>query len=193
VVTFQKWPIGCKLLCVGGDRLQAPDSVPVPSVKPGSSIDLSLRMLTPSAAGRYIGYWRLCTDDGTRFGQRMWVDVNVVDPLGGGEVRVPAPEPIVRQNQVPDVCIPAAVPVVAPTVPAPVPTPLPVTTAPPVPTPPPVPTLPPVPVPRKSAAEIKWEAALESLTDMGFLDTRRNIVLLEAHDGDLSAVIGALL
>lgn len=168
-----KWPVGCKLICVGGDRMQAPDSVPIPSVKPGSSIDVSLRMVTPSKAGRYTGYWRMCTDDGTRFGQRMWVDINVVSPgQMGGEVRVSAPAPVVHQHTGEEMVIPAAVPVVASALPAPTTT---------------------VAQEKKSAAEIKWEESLQALADMGFTNTSRNITLLEVHDGDLTAVISGLL
>lgn len=185
-----KWPVGCKLLCVGGDRLQAPDSVPIPSVQAGSTIDVSLRMITPSQPGRYTGYWRLCTDDGTRFGQRMWVDINVVSPgTTGGEVRIPAPIPVVRSQPGAKVSIPSATPVVSPPVAAPVAVPVAVATpvvAAPAPPPPPV-------KPTKTVQEIKWESALQALAEMGFQDTHRNIILLEANDGNLTAVITGLL
>ncbi|CEG43234.1 phosphatidylinositol kinase [Plasmopara halstedii] len=75
-----KWPIGAVLSCVGGDKMQAPESVLIPSVLPGKSIDVSLRMVAPMKAGRYTGYWRLSTPDGNRFGQRLWVDINVMEP-----------------------------------------------------------------------------------------------------------------
>ncbi|DBA00143.1 TPA: hypothetical protein N0F65_000466 [Lagenidium giganteum] len=163
-----KWPVGCKLFCVGGDRMQAPDSVLIPSVQPGSTIDVSLRMIAPSKAGRYTGYWRLSTDDGTRFGQRMWVDINVVVPGStGAEVRVPAPAAVVEQHSGAELQIPTAIPVTsAPAEPA---------------------------TQELTAEEIKWHEMLRALEDMGFMDKNRNIALLEQHDGDLTAVISGLL
>lgn len=56
----------------------APDSAAVPSVEANSSVDVALRMTSPANAGRYTGFWRLCTPEGVRFGQRLWVDINVI-------------------------------------------------------------------------------------------------------------------
>jgi hypothetical protein len=97
--------------------MQAPDHVLIPSVKPGHSIDVSLRMVTPAKPGRYTGYWRLCTPDGNRFGQRLWVDINVTDPSVAEEaaIRVEAPAPLVQKHEEPAVTVPAPAPVAAPT------------------------------------------------------------------------------
>ncbi|KAF1334879.1 Phosphatidylinositol kinase, partial [Globisporangium splendens] len=165
-----KWPSGTKLLCVGGDKMQAPESVLIPSVLPGSSIDVSLRMVTPATAGRYTGYWRLCTPNGTRFGQRLWVDINILAPgdaenvaAGTAPHRVAAPAPVVTQNVASRVQVPAPAAVV-------------------------------VPAPKKpTEEELRWAAELQSLADMGFTDKDRNILLLAQHNGDLNAVISSLL
>ncbi|KAI9911625.1 hypothetical protein PsorP6_009482 [Peronosclerospora sorghi] len=52
-----KWLVGAVFSCVGGDKMQAPESVLIPSVLPGKSIDVSLRMVAPAKACRHIGYW----------------------------------------------------------------------------------------------------------------------------------------
>ncbi|TYZ68936.1 hypothetical protein PybrP1_012198 [[Pythium] brassicae (nom. inval.)] len=164
-----KWPSGTKLLCVGGDKMHAPESVLIPSVLPGSSIDVSLRMVTPAKPGRYTGYWRLCTPNGTRFGQRLWVDINILEPGDAAQagsdaapIRIGAPAPIVTPNATANVRIPApAAVVVAETKP--------------------------------TEQELRWSAELQSLADMGFADKTRNTSLLEQHSGDLNAVISALL
>lgn len=158
--------MGTKLLRVGGDKMQAPESVLIPSVLPGSSIDVSLRMVTPAKPGRYTGYWRLCTPNGTRFGQRLWVDINILAPgdaaAGSAPIRIGAPAPIVTPNTVPKVHVaaPAAVVVVEK---------------------------------KPSEQELRWAAELQSLTDMGFSDKERNVALLVQHNGDLNAVISSLL
>jgi len=74
------WPAGTQLAFIGGDHLQTIDSVAVPCVAPGQEVDVAVDMKVPSKPGRYVGYWRLGQPDGTRFGQRVWVDVIGVKP-----------------------------------------------------------------------------------------------------------------
>lgn len=169
--------MGSKLLCVGGDKMQAPESVLIPSVLPGSSIDISLRMIAPTASGRYTGYWRLCTPDGTRFGQRLWVDINVMDPnelLDGSRlpaaealpiaVRVDAPAPVVQAAAAGgQVSVPAPAPVVVAS------------------------------DGNREEVDLRWVTELQALQDMGFMDMARNRALLAQHQGSLDAVISALL
>jgi len=37
-------------------------------------------MRTPNRTGNFISYWRLTGPDGTKFGHRLWCDVNVKEP-----------------------------------------------------------------------------------------------------------------
>lgn len=64
---------------INGDRLGAPESVsllkPVPI---GEEVDVSVDMFSPSRPGRYVGFWRLCAPDGRKFGQRVWVKIDVL-------------------------------------------------------------------------------------------------------------------
>ncbi|EGZ15900.1 hypothetical protein PHYSODRAFT_351654 [Phytophthora sojae] len=159
-----KWPIGAELLCVGGDKMQAPESVLIPSVLPGKSIDVSLRMVAPAKPGRYTGYWRLSTPDGNRFGQRLWVDINVMEPkepatvaVETKEVRVDAPAAVVSTAGA-SVNVPA-----------------------------------PAAVLTNNDEELRWTNQLQALADMGFTDMDRNVALLTQHNGDMDAVITGLL
>ncbi|KAG1710970.1 hypothetical protein DVH05_013690 [Phytophthora capsici] len=160
-----KWPIGAVLSCVGGDKMQAPESVLIPSVLPGKSIDVSLRMVAPAKAGRYTGYWRLSTPDGNRFGQRLWVDINVMEPeepatvaVETKEVRVNAPAAVISTaGGAVNVPAPAAV------------------------------------VTQQNEEELQWSNQLQVLADMGFTDITRNVALLTQHKGDMDAVITGLL
>ncbi|OWZ17616.1 Ubiquitin-associated/translation elongation factor EF1B [Phytophthora megakarya] len=160
-----KWPIGAVLSCVGGDKMQAPESVLIPSVLPDKSIDVSLRMVAPAKAGRYTGYWRLSTPDGNRFGQRLWVDINVMEPeepatvaVDTKEVRIDAPAAVVSTNGG-SVNVPAPAAVVT----------------------------------QNNEEEIRWSNQLQVLADMGFTDNSRNVALLAQHNGDMDAVITGLL
>jgi len=75
--------VDCKLLFVSkknGDLLGAASeeviiASPVPA---GSEIDISVNMVAPQQPGRYVGFWRLSNPDGRKFGQRIWVKVDVV-------------------------------------------------------------------------------------------------------------------
>ncbi|KAG6976783.1 hypothetical protein JG688_00001040 [Phytophthora aleatoria] len=160
-----KWPIGAVLSCVGGDKMQAPESVLIPSVLPGKSIDVSLRMVAPAKAGRYTGYWRLSTPDGNRFGQRLWVDINVMEPeepatvaVDTKEVRVDAPAAVFSTGGA-SVNVPAPAAVIS----------------------------------QQNEEELRWSNQLQALADMGFTDNTRNVALLTQHNGDMDAVITGLL
>jgi len=46
-------------------------------VNPGEEIDVEVMMITPEAPGLYTSFWRLATNDGKKFGQRVWCKVHV--------------------------------------------------------------------------------------------------------------------
>jgi len=74
------WPENCQLVFVSklnGDQMGAPANVPVPSAHVGQELDVSVPMVAPTAPGRYVGYWRLCSGDGKKFGQRVRVLIQV--------------------------------------------------------------------------------------------------------------------
>jgi uncharacterized protein YkwD len=52
------------LAFVAGDRMSAPESMPVPPVAPGDSVGLSVSMVAPSTDGVYTGYFELRSADG---------------------------------------------------------------------------------------------------------------------------------
>jgi len=58
-----------------------PDSVLANSEKvlPGESIDVSVSLKAPPKEGKYVGYWRLVDPSGKKFGQRVRVQIQVVD------------------------------------------------------------------------------------------------------------------
>lgn len=75
--------VNCKLLFVSkrnGDILgAASEEVPIASPVPsGAEVDISVNMVAPEQPGRYVGFWRLTNAEGRKFGQRIWVKVDVV-------------------------------------------------------------------------------------------------------------------
>lgn len=84
------WPNGATLGFVGGSDFSAvPTAIP-DGVEPGAVVDITLRCTAPARAGRYVGYWRLIDPRGAPFGERIWLDVDVVTE---SSVDTPAPVP----------------------------------------------------------------------------------------------------
>jgi len=73
-----EWPAGTKLIWVGGDKIGHVGDVPVPSVAPNGEVNISIDLVAPAAAGKYVGYWRLSIASG-RFGHRIWTEIVVTD------------------------------------------------------------------------------------------------------------------
>jgi hypothetical protein len=90
------WPEGSRLLWVGkrSDRLDAPESTPVPSCQPGQEVDVSVPLVAPAQAGRYTAYFRLAGPLGKRFGQRLWVIVSVVESSSSSDEGKPTDIPV---------------------------------------------------------------------------------------------------
>ncbi|GAA6055160.1 hypothetical protein JCM3770_002212 [Rhodotorula araucariae] len=78
------WPAGTRLVHVSGfsskltgahgARLK---SFAVAAAAPGEVTEVQCECKAPEEAGRFMDFWRLATPDGTRFGDRLWVDVTV--------------------------------------------------------------------------------------------------------------------
>lgn len=86
-----QWPENTSLIFVGGDQMSKLDTIPVTALANGQEVDIAVDMNAPSKPGRYVGYWRLSHPDGSRFGQRVWVDICVVDPTNTSNVQSPIP------------------------------------------------------------------------------------------------------
>jgi len=111
------WPENTRLSFVGGDKLSSVEAVAVPVVEPGVEVDIAVDMTAPTLPGRYVGYYRLLTPDGTRFGQRVWVDIVVAPQEEKSkeetpkqmEVETPTkPQPVVEPVQPPTAQLPVS-------------------------------------------------------------------------------------
>ncbi|XP_047939430.1 protein JOKA2-like isoform X2 [Salvia hispanica] len=78
------WPKKTKLVWIGGDQLTNAESIEVPIPDAGllvdQELDVSIRFISPKHSGRYISYWRLASPSGEKFGQRVWVIIQVEAP-----------------------------------------------------------------------------------------------------------------
>ena len=100
------WTTGYSLVFVGGDRMNAPDSVPLTkSVPPGETIHVSVELVSPDAENNYVAYYNLSTQDGDTFGvgvsgiEAFWVDIIVDEDAAPIATATPAVSPeVVTQN-----------------------------------------------------------------------------------------------
>ncbi len=78
------WTTAYKLVYYSGDPMSAPTTVNLPwSAAWGQTVDISVNMVAPAAAGKYRGYWILANANGQFFGigaaaaNPIWVEINV--------------------------------------------------------------------------------------------------------------------
>jgi len=81
-VGTQAWPSGCRLVQVDpiAGLIGTSAGVSVSSLAPGNEVDVEVVLVAPKQPGRYMAYFRLQSPDDAFFGQRLWVDVCVVEP-----------------------------------------------------------------------------------------------------------------
>ena len=87
------WTTSYSLVFDTGEQMGAPASIKFPSeVKPGATIDISVDMTAPTAAGHYRGYWKFKNASGVLFGigytanRPWWVEINVTSSAPSGSV-----------------------------------------------------------------------------------------------------------
>lgn len=78
------WTTDYSLVFVSGEQMSAPASLKLPkSVAPGGTVDVTVNMTAPAAAGTYRGNWQLKTAAGVLFGigaaanKPFWVEIKV--------------------------------------------------------------------------------------------------------------------
>lgn len=79
------------LIFDSGEKMGAPASLALPTtVNPGQTVDITVDMTSPAAAGHYFGYWKFKSNSGGTFGigstaqKSFWVEINVTSSAGTG-------------------------------------------------------------------------------------------------------------
>ncbi|CAM8881197.1 unnamed protein product [Rhodiola kirilowii] len=83
------WPVGTQLVWTDGDKFSYPAlsvdlEIPATGVPVEGEIDVAVDFVAPELPGEYVSYWRMSSPSGLRFGQRVWVAIQVEaspDPL----------------------------------------------------------------------------------------------------------------
>ncbi|KAL8097923.1 protein JOKA2 isoform X2 [Apium graveolens] len=75
------WPSASQLVWIGGDVLSkifsAGVEMPADGCPVGTEIDIAVDFVAPENPGRYISYWRMAAPSGKKFGQLVWVLIEV--------------------------------------------------------------------------------------------------------------------
>ena len=71
------WPAGTTWVFVEGDQMGAPDSVPVPLVAVGETVEITVTMIAPDTPGTYRSFWQMQSPDGALFGSKVWTLITV--------------------------------------------------------------------------------------------------------------------
>ncbi|KAL8529962.1 hypothetical protein ACS0TY_007146 [Phlomoides rotata] len=75
------WPQKTQLVWIGGDKLSNALSIEVQIPAAGllieQELDVAVDFISPELPGRYISYWRMASPSGQKFGQRVWVLIQV--------------------------------------------------------------------------------------------------------------------
>ncbi|XP_019185108.1 PREDICTED: protein NBR1 homolog isoform X3 [Ipomoea nil] len=89
------WPQGTQLVWIGGDRLSDAISVELEITAAGlpveHELDVAVDFVAPNLPGRYVSYWRMASPSGQKFGQRVWVLIQVATSTME-PVKKPVPE-----------------------------------------------------------------------------------------------------
>lgn len=79
------WPQGSRLLWIGGDKISEASCAEIDICSSGfpvdGELDIAVDFVAPKLSGRYLSYWRMADPSGVKFGQRVWVLINVVDSM----------------------------------------------------------------------------------------------------------------
>ncbi|KAL7191889.1 hypothetical protein ACSBR2_023880 [Camellia fascicularis] len=75
------WPQGTQLMWIGGDKLSNAISVELQISSNGlpvdNELDVAVDFTAPELPGQYTSYWRMASPSGQKFGQRVWVLIQV--------------------------------------------------------------------------------------------------------------------
>ncbi|KAI7754795.1 hypothetical protein M8C21_018794 [Ambrosia artemisiifolia] len=100
------WPHGSQLQWIGGDRLSNSDfvdvEIPVDGLPVDKELDIAVDFTAPELPGRYVSYWRMASPSGQKFGQRVWVLIQVdasMKDLGETSINLNLP-PVTRNPEV---------------------------------------------------------------------------------------------
>ncbi|KAH8147898.1 uncharacterized protein LAJ45_07999 [Morchella importuna] len=94
------WPAGVQPQFTAGDYMFEPESINATKIEHdvafGETVSFTVNLKAPLHANRrHISYWRLTAPDGTRFGSKLWCDIQVVEAPKIEEPKVEEPKQMI--------------------------------------------------------------------------------------------------
>ena len=71
------WSAGYALVFVADNRMNAPDSIPLPGALPGESVEVAVPLEAPLAPGLHRSTWRARNPEGALFGDALYAELRV--------------------------------------------------------------------------------------------------------------------
>jgi len=71
------WNTSYALAFTSGESMSGTTTALTSSASPGTDLDVSVKLVAPTTAGRYTGYWRLRNASGVAFGESIYVIIVV--------------------------------------------------------------------------------------------------------------------
>ena len=71
------WSAGYALVFVADNRMNAPDSVPLPAALPGETVEVAVALEAPLAPGLHRSTWRARNPEGMLFGDALYAELRV--------------------------------------------------------------------------------------------------------------------
>jgi hypothetical protein len=77
----QTWGAGFGIVHIKGEPMTGQIRQPVPPIQPGERGDVSVKLTAPVHAGNYRSDWQMADEDGNRFGQVLFLEIKVIEPI----------------------------------------------------------------------------------------------------------------
>lgn len=74
---MESWPEGSYLSHRSGFTFGSAISIPLPLLRPGEAVEVTVELLSPTLPGLFQSQWRMCTPTGIPCGDSIWVVVSV--------------------------------------------------------------------------------------------------------------------
>lgn len=75
------WPCDAVFQQTSGDNLMSKAVMCKYEVKPETNYTWEMELTAPNKSGRYTAYFRVITNDGKKFGHKVWCDIQVIEAL----------------------------------------------------------------------------------------------------------------
>ncbi|KAH9452864.1 hypothetical protein Pst134EB_016815 [Puccinia striiformis f. sp. tritici] len=74
----EEWPVDTRIEFNGGYHHSSQGSFSVPAALPNEVVEVTVETMAPEESGGYMQVWRLVRQDGIKFGDRLWINLQAI-------------------------------------------------------------------------------------------------------------------